>query len=46
VVAFVDLGMEAICEFEVEVLPVTVAVDSRAGGIRSVHKEWAAGSRR
>lgn len=41
VVAFEDLGMEAIHEFEVEDMPVTVAVD--AGG-DSVHiagpKEW------
>jgi fumarate hydratase class I len=40
-VAFADLGMEAIYEFEVKDMPVTVAVD--AGGI-SVHdtgpKEW------
>src|SRR6185437_14756850 len=41
VLAFEDLGMEAIYEFEVEDMPVTVAVDSQ--GI-SVHetgpKEW------
>ncbi len=41
VVAFADLGMEAIHEFEVEDMPVTVAVD--AGG-QSVHqsgpREW------
>jgi fumarate hydratase class I len=35
VVAFEDLGMEAIYEFEVEDMPVTVAVDSR--GV-SVHE--------
>ena len=35
VVAFDDLGMEAIYEFEVEEMPVTVAVDSRG---ESVHK--------
>ena len=35
VVAFEDLGMEAIYEFEVEDMPVTVAVDSR--GV-SVHR--------
>jgi fumarate hydratase class I len=35
VVAFEDLGMEAIYEFEVEDMPVTVAVDS--AGV-SVHK--------
>jgi fumarate hydratase class I len=41
VVAFEELGMEAIHEFEVEEMPVTVAVDSRG---ESVHKagpkEW------
>jgi len=41
VVAFADLGMEAIYEFEVEDMPVTVAVDTRG---RSVHNigpaEW------
>jgi fumarate hydratase, class I len=35
VVAFEDLGMEAIYEFEVEDMPVTVAVDSSG---ESVHK--------
>ena len=35
VVAFEDLGMEAIYEFEVEDMPVTVAVDSNG---ESVHK--------
>jgi fumarate hydratase class I len=43
VVGFADLGMEAIYEFEVKDMPVTVAVDS--GGV-SVHetgpKEWKA----
>jgi len=34
-VAFADLGMEAIYEFEVEDMPVTVAVDCRG---ESVHK--------
>jgi fumarate hydratase class I len=42
-VAFEDLGMEAIREFEVQDMPVTVAVDSRG---ESVHKtgpaEWQA----
>jgi len=42
VVAFEDLGMEAIYEFEVEDMPVTVAVDSQG---ESVHQtgpaEWA-----
>ncbi|MBI3481001.1 MAG: fumarate hydratase [Nitrosomonadales bacterium] len=41
VIAFADLGMEAIYEFEVENMPVTVAVDARG---RSVHDigpaEW------
>ena len=41
VVAFADLGMEAIYEFEVEDMPVTVAVDAQG---RSVHEigpaEW------
>ena len=41
VVAFEDLGMEAIYEFEVKDMPVTVAVDSRG---ESVHQsgpaEW------
>ena len=35
VVAFADLGMEAIYEFEVQDMPVTVAVDSSGS---SVHK--------
>jgi len=43
VVGFADLGMEAIYEFEVSDMPVTVAVD--AGGT-SVHntgpREWQA----
>lgn len=43
VLGFQDLGMEAIYEFEVEDMPVTVAVDSRG---ESVHKtgpaEWQA----
>jgi fumarate hydratase class I len=43
VLGFEDMGMEAIYEFEVEDMPVTVAVD--AGGT-SVHttgpKEWQA----
>jgi fumarate hydratase class I len=41
VVAFADLGMEAIYEFEVKDMPVTVAVDSKG---TSVHQtgpaEW------
>ena len=43
VLAFEDLGMEAIYEFEVKDMPVTVAVDARG---KSVHhtapKEWQA----
>jgi len=43
VVGFADLGMEAIYEFEVRDMPVTVAVDSQG---TSVHvtgpKEWQA----
>ena len=42
-VAFADLGMEAIYEFEVQDMPVTVAVDAQG---RSVHEigpaEWKA----
>lgn len=41
IVAFDDLGMEAIHEFRVEEMPVTVAIDARG---RSIHdagpKEW------
>lgn len=41
VVAFEDLGMEAIHEFEVEDMPVTVAVDSRGESVHvSGPKEW------
>jgi fumarate hydratase class I len=36
VLAFEDLGMEAIREFEVEDMPVTVAVDARGGAIHSL----------
>ena len=43
VVAFADLGMEAVYEFEVKDMPVTVAVDARG---QSVHhtapREWQA----
>ena len=41
VVAFEDLGMEAIHEFELNDFPVTVAVDSSG---RSVHRFVQAGS--
>jgi fumarate hydratase, class I len=41
VVAFADLGMEAIYEFEVEDMPVTVAVDCRGEAIhQSGPREW------
>lgn len=43
VVAFDDLGMEAIHEFEVEDMPVTVAVDSQGTSVhRTGPKEWQA----
>ncbi|MCF6807079.1 fumarate hydratase [Thiotrichales bacterium 19S9-12] len=41
VVAFEDLGMEAIYEFEVEDMPVTVAVDSLGASVhKDGPKEW------
>ena len=41
VVAFEELGMEAIYEFEVEDMPVTVAVDSRGDSIhKSGPEQW------
>ena len=41
VVAFEDLGMEAIYEFEVEDMPVTVAVDSTGASVHvSGPREW------
>ncbi|WP_421620775.1 fumarate hydratase [Alkalilimnicola ehrlichii] len=43
VVAFEDLGMEAIHEFEVEDMPVTVAVDSRGESVHETGpREWQA----
>ncbi len=43
VVAFEDFGMEAIHEFEVEDMPVTVAVDSSGTSVhRTGPKEWQA----
>ncbi|PNS07773.1 fumarate hydratase [Solilutibacter silvestris] len=43
VLAFEDLGMEAIYEFEVEDMPVTVAVDSRGSSVHQTGpKEWQA----
>jgi fumarate hydratase class I len=41
VVAFEDLGMEAIYEFDVRDMPVTVAVDSRGDSVhRSGPEHW------
>jgi fumarate hydratase class I len=41
VVAFPELGMEAIHEFEVEAMPVTVAVDVNGNSVhRSGPAEW------
>lgn len=43
VVAFEDLGMEAIYEFDVEDMPVTVAVDSQGTSVHQTGpQEWAA----
>lgn len=43
VVAFEDLGMEAIYEFDVEDMPVTVAVDSRGEAVHTTGPaEWRA----
>ena len=43
VVGFADLGMEAIYEFEVKDMPVTVAVDSRGESVHQTGpKAWAA----
>jgi len=43
VVGFADLGMEAIYEFEVKDMPVTVAVDSRGESVHETGpKAWAA----
>ena len=40
-VAFPELGMEAIYEFEVEDMPVTVAVDSRGSSVHQTGPaEW------
>jgi fumarate hydratase class I len=42
VVGFADLGMEAIYEFEVADMPVTVAVDSAGSSVHdTAPKEWA-----
>jgi fumarate hydratase class I len=41
VLAFADLGMEAIYEFEVEDMPVTVAVDSNGSAVHETGpREW------
>jgi fumarate hydratase, class I len=41
IVAFEDLGMEAIYEFEVQDMPVTVAVDSAGNAVHSTGpREW------
>ena len=41
VVGFADLGMEAIYEFELQDMPVTVAVDSTGGAVHTTGpKEW------
>ncbi|HAS51865.1 MAG TPA: fumarate hydratase [Gammaproteobacteria bacterium] len=43
VLAFEDLGMEAIYEFEVKDMPVTVAVDSKGSSVHKTGpKEWQA----
>jgi fumarate hydratase class I len=43
VVGFADLGMEAIYEFEVQDMPVTVAVDSQGISVHTTGpKEWQA----
>lgn len=43
VVGFADLGMEAIYEFEVQDMPVTVAVDSAGTSVHTTGpKEWQA----
>ena len=40
-VAFEDLGMEAIYEFKVEDMPVTVAVDSKGTSVHTLGpQEW------
>ena len=43
VLAFEDLGMEAIYEFEVRDMPVTVAVDAKGTSVHNTGpKEWQA----
>jgi fumarate hydratase class I len=42
-VGFADLGMEAIYEFDVQDMPVTVAVDSQGTSVHDTGpKEWQA----
>ena len=41
IVGFADLGMEAIYEFEIEDMPVTVAVDSNGTSVHTTGPaEW------
>jgi fumarate hydratase class I len=41
IVAFADLGMEAIYEFDVKDMPVTVAVDARGTSVHETGpREW------
>jgi len=43
VVAFADLGMEAIYEFDVHDMPVTVAVDANGDSVHQTGpREWRA----
>ena len=43
VLAFPELGMEAIYEFEVKDMPVTVAVDAKGQSVHAVApKQWQA----
>ena len=43
VLAFPELGMEAIYEFEVKAMPVTVAVDSKGQSVHAIApKQWQA----
>ena len=44
VVAFADLGMEAIYEFDVKDMPVTVAVDARGKSVHHTAPQRVAGA--
>ena len=44
VVGFADLGMEAIYEFDVKDMPVTVAVDSKGVSVHDTGPEGMAGA--